>query len=85
MRFVFFALLDGTFLLVQVVIFRKPLDFLADEIPIRHRVTDGGNLEAHLTQDEGHTPGGLAFSSPGTHSANGNEGFGRFDLRVPGA
>jgi len=70
MRFVFFALLDGALVLIQVAISAVALHLLFDQVAVGHGVADGRYPETHLAQNERYPAGGLAFPRTGAHGAD---------------
>ena len=79
MGFVLLSLLDGA--LVQVHIRQRgvALNLLGDQVPVRHGVTDDGDLTPLGPQD-GHNPTGcLALAATGTNGADRDDRLRAFD------
>ena len=82
MGFVFLALLDGGLMLVEVVIIREALDFLANKVAIRHGMADGSHFIAKVAEDKRYPTRRLTFTRPGPYCADRDDRFGGLDLGV---
>src|SRR5439155_200022 len=84
-RLVFFALFDGAFVFVQVVVIAEALDGLADEVAVGHGVADDDDGVPQTFENFRDPTRGLTFAAARAHRANGDNRLGRLYLRRFGA
>jgi len=78
MRFILFHFFNGAFVFGKVINGGKTLNFLFNEIAIRHRMTNGNYFQPLFHQEFNYPSGSLAFTTACPDCTHSNHRFGRF-------
>ncbi len=84
-RLVFFPLLDGALVRIEIGVGREALHPLRHQVAVGHRMADGDDLLAHLLEQVRHVAGGLRLAAARAHRAHRDHRFAGRHHGVPGA